>query len=235
MPIITLDGVEQRFGVPPDSWNALLTQLDAALAPRQLIVVDVRFDGLEEPAFRDAPALQRSLDLLTTVDVLSGTAAALMQRCLLEARDALDPLADAALQAGDRFRKHEVGEASERLIALSDGLSSLVGIVGAAGLALKVDLDNVFSAGRSVSALVGELSGYLDAGINAQEAGDWIALADILEYDLAPTLRRWRPMLDRLVDALGGEGNSAPGSRSSLAPTSVLLAEARSEALDALR
>ena len=178
------------------TWGELLAQIDAALAERALIVTDVAFDGLDEPAFRDGDVVARALEGLACVEVASGTPASLMERCMAEAVAATDALAAAALRVAADFRARAVQQARAGLVELAEGLGSLMAITGAAGIALHVDLERAVCGDRSIAAVVRQMTGYVDAIIAAQQAGNWLAIAQLLECDVEPALRRWKPMLD---------------------------------------
>ena len=191
---VLLDGAQ--FNVARSTtWRQALARLDEALNGRGLIVTDVRFDGVDEPAFRDTRALDRRLADLACVDVSSGTPASLMERCMDDALGAVDVLSHAAVQVADQFRGPAIVPARQRLAELAEGLGTLMAITGAAGLALKVDAQHAVHGDRSIASIVTEMTGHLDALIAAQEARDWDRIADVLQHDVEPTLRRWRPVL----------------------------------------
>lgn len=196
MPNILLDEEPLDPAKAGRTWGELLGWLDAALESRGLIVTDVRFDGVDEPAFRDPNALDVHLGDFATVEVTSGTAASLMDRCLAEAAASIDPLCGAVAAVGEQFRGFDVAQANASLVEIAESLSTLVGIVGAAGLALKVDLRHVMSEDRPVSAMVQEMSGFLEVMVEAQQSQDWISVADVLQYDIEPALRRWAPAFE---------------------------------------
>lgn len=197
MPKILLDGSELPVTSAP-TWGDALTVVDGRLAGTGRIVTDVRFDGLDEPAFREPATLEQGLADVLLVEVATGTPAALMDRCLEEAIAAIPPLAAVALAVGEAFRRAEHEAASGGLIELAEGLSSLVGIVGAAGLAFHVDLQHLRCGDQMAATVVNELGSYLDALVTAQEVGDWITVADVLQFDVEPALKRLAPVLESL-------------------------------------
>ena len=200
MPMILLDGHPLTVDAEAiSSWGRLLETVDRQLSPSQLIVTDVSFDGIDEPAFRDPAVLGRQLADLATVAIGSGTPAELMTRCLGDAVAAIDPLCQASLAVGELFRGTDLASANRGLVEVAEGLTTLTSIVGAAGLALKVDLNDVAYGDRSALAAVNELTALVEQVIGAQQRADWIALADILQYDIEPALRGWGPLLETFV------------------------------------
>lgn len=199
MPRILLNGADHMTAPEPRCWGDLLGVIDQALQPSGTIVTDVRIDGIDEPAFRDPLLLERALADVAVLEIEAGTPASLMERTLREAAASVDSLGDAAEAIGESFRGHDLGPANNSLAQLGESLRSVVGIVGAAGLAFHVNLGQVRCGGdRTVSSMVAELTGFVDDLIAAQGIGDWITVADVLQYDVAPALRRWGPMLEEL-------------------------------------
>ncbi len=163
MPRILLDGSELDLAAGTPTWGAVLHDVDRRLAEAGRIVTDVRFDGLDEPAFREPGTLARPLRELAILEVLSGTPRGLMERCLEEAVAAISPLCAAALAVGEGFRSQKIAPANQALAELAEGLSSLIGVVGAAELAFQVDLQHLRGGGHSAAAVVGELGSHLEA------------------------------------------------------------------------
>lgn len=196
MPRITIDGHVYQPAVPPAAWRDLLAELDRELDMRGLLVTDVRFDGLDEPGYRDESALGRQLDGIAVVEVASSTPRALVSRCLDDAAGSLPGLAQAGRDVGGQFRGFDISGANAALVEFAEGVSILMGIVAAAGGALQHDLATLECPGGTVGQRVDELTRYVDIVVNAQQQQDWLTVADALEYDLAPALDAFLPVLD---------------------------------------
>lgn len=198
MPTVLLDGDSLSMDGTPATWADLLVLVDKRLDANGLIVTGVRFDGVDEAAFREPLALDQSLADLATVEVTTGTPASLMEQCVSEAVSSIEPLCAAATATGERFRRFELEPANQALVELAEGMSMLIAIGGALTLAVKgVSGDD----GRQRAALndsVVQLTGYFDSLLSAQQAQDWITLADVLQYDVEPSLRRWENVLTQL-------------------------------------
>jgi len=199
MARIVVNGSELATSSAAQTWAEVLDCVDRDVAPRGQIVTAVRFDGVEEPAFRDPTVTARALASLERIEIEAGTPHTLIERCLGEAAATVGSLCDAALQIADDFRGHDIETANRNLAGLADGLRSLMGIIGAAGLALRMDLQTVSCDGRPVSGMVTEFTGFLESLIAAQQSGDWITVADVLQYDIEPALRRWAGVFDAVV------------------------------------
>ena len=196
MPRVEIDGREYVPAAPRRSWGDLLDEVDRTLDGRGLIVTDVRFDGLDEPAFRDQRVTGRALDDLAVVEVGTSTPVLFVNRCLDDAAGSLPALARAARDVGEQFRGFDISGANATLADLADGISVLMGIVATAGDALGVDLQALGCEGGTVGTRVAVLTAHVNAVIAAQQQEDWLTVADVLQYDLGPALDAFVPVLD---------------------------------------
>jgi hypothetical protein len=198
MAHIVVDGEARTFDPTPQTWGDLLDVLDQELVSTGRIVTAARLDDVDVPAFRESVETGRSLTAIASIEVDSGTPAALLERCLGEASEAVGELCSAALRVADSFRSHDLTAANSGLVDLAEGLKVLLTIIGAAGLALRVDLQHFSAEGVPVAARLAELAGYIEQAVSAQQAQDWLTVADILQYDIEPCLHRWRAVVDEL-------------------------------------
>lgn len=210
MPRLLVDGA--ALDLTAETWGQALDVIDRQLADRGHIVTDVRFDGIDEPAFREPRVVEQALGDYATVEVQSGTPDSLMQRCLADAADSIEPLCQAASAIGEDFRGFDIGAASAGLVELADGMSTLIAIAGAANIAARSS--DAAGGGRAEAAhpiglLAEELTGFIDALLEAQQAQDWITVADILQYDVEPALRRWAPVFHSVVGTSPATGAGA--------------------------
>ena len=118
-------------------------------------------------------------------------------------REAVQPLQQAALNAqslAEHYRRHDLPRGNQGLSELANELRSLAIQVITASGPLGIDL----SAGAGDGSLndhIGNLATVMDGLISAQASEDWITVADILEYDLEPAIRRWAAVLPTIVDS----------------------------------
>lgn len=204
MTRIIVDGIELLAPMRWATWRDLLGRLDAEPATGdRAMVTAVRFDGVDEPAFRDPGVLARRLDDLAVVEVDRGTPEALVRASLDDASASIAALAEVAGPLADRFRGVNVAGANADLVEFAQGLGMLVATVQAIGLALRVDLRDLRCAGVPATEMVGDMTRHIESLIRGEQAGDWLTVADGIEYDLAPALERWQGLLDACGDLCG--------------------------------
>jgi hypothetical protein len=194
MPTVWLDGTELPVATNAATWAELLNQVDDRLHASGQIVTGARFDGIDEPAFREPGVLARPLDELATVEVLSGTPQSLLEECVAEAVSSIPALCDAAVTTAARFRTPQLDLASQGLLELAQGVSTLTAIGGAVILASRGGADAPRHE-ETLNAGVVEMTGYIDALVAAHQARDWTRVADVLEHGVEPALRRWETLL----------------------------------------
>ncbi len=183
---------------PASTWADLLGQIEANLDERGDVISEVRFDGIEQANYRAAPTLRRPLEGITTIDIDAVPPQILLAQGLDEARSSIDHLRDGARDLAIGYRRGEIVESNERLRVLAEAIRNLITIVVPAQNVLDVDLTTTDADGPVAAAIIAEL----DAGVvgvsEAAGARDWITLADLLEFDVAPVL----PRIGRVIEAL---------------------------------
>ncbi len=209
MTRIIVDGAE--MSTPPGfaTWRDLLAQLDAEMSGRREVVTAVRFDGVDEPAFRDPAVLARPLEGLAVVEIERGTPESLVQATIDEASGSVSALSAAASSLAGRFRGVNITTANSELADFAQCLATLVATVRAIGLALKVDPREIRCEGAAAADIVGEMVAHIESLIENQKAGDWLTVADTIEYELGPALARWQLLLDTYAAICSGTTGQA--------------------------
>jgi hypothetical protein len=203
MQRILLNGVEEPTVGACVHWGELLERLDRSASGEGKVLTAVRFDGVDQPSFRDPAFAGRPLNRLLVVEAESVSPAVLFDNSVGEAVAAAKSLAAGAERVGEAFRGFDVSRANQDLQDLAQGIGTLVAIAQALSQAAGVPLEGVATGGKSAADLVESLSCQADELIRAREAGDWITVADIIEYDLAPQLYQWPDVFETLRGATG--------------------------------
>lgn len=202
MSRILMNGVDQSSVMACEHWGELLERLDQQCAGSGHVLTAVRFDGVDQPSFRDPTMGPAALGTIALVDAESVAPTQLLSDSLNEAVNAARTLATGAERVGDAFRGFDVSTAQTGLSDLARGTGTLVAIIQAVSQAIGVDLKVVTCAHGSGAAMIDQLVAEADALIEAQEAEDWISVADIIEYDIAPSLRQWPDLFEAIRTAM---------------------------------
>jgi hypothetical protein len=198
MSHVILNGAPYTATTDAGSWGDLLEAIDRDTAATGAIVGAVRFDGVDEPGFREPAILVRPLESDLIVEIDTEAPGALLGRILDEGVDSLPALEQAARALADDFRGTDMMQASRGLTQLADSLINLVTLIAASMAAAGAPLETLTLDGKSVGGHLLALDAALAPLLEAHAAGDYITVADGLEYDVAPTIA---PLAD-VIEAL---------------------------------
>lgn len=199
---ITLDDEVLQPEIAWETWGDLLEVVDRRCAAAGTVVTAVRFDGVEQPAFRQVETLQYPLADLAAVEAQTASPTALLLSTIEEACQASTRLAGAAERIGAGFRGFDISTANDDLVEFAQGLGTMVTLANVLAQAIGVDLQAVACDGMTGAEMIGELSTHAGTLVGAQEIGDWITVADVVEYDLVPALGRWPDLFAELRTAV---------------------------------
>jgi hypothetical protein len=203
MSDVFVDDASYTLMNAPRTWGDLLETLDADFSARGVLLACVRFDGVEEPAFREPSVLSRPLAAVLRVDVETATPDALLRQSLTEAGEAIAQMADEVSRISTLFRRNEPSTANAGLARLSGDLHTFVALVTTMRGPLGISEERLTIDGVSPDQQIERLAAWLESLVSAQSSEDWLTVADILEYDIEPILRAWRTRLEALTQDAG--------------------------------
>jgi len=96
-----------------------------------------------------------------------------------------------AFETAALFRSGGERRALGQYIDFLNGFDSLVQALDYVGRVLGIDFATTSLGEKSITRFVEDLSALLSETMKAQERKDWVLLADLLEYELAPHLESW--------------------------------------------
>jgi hypothetical protein len=191
-----------------ETWGQWLDSLDDDSSKTGRIVTAVRFDDVDEPAFRASAIRARRLDAEGTMEVETAPRQQLVGETSQQGAIMLASLAEAAALVGDAFRQPDLSAAHAMLPQLVDGIRAVVALTDECAAALGVPRQQIELQGVSFDLWMDEFGRRLAILIDAQGAGDWLTSADSLEYEIAPSLREWVGAFEYL-SAVANEGLTA--------------------------
>jgi hypothetical protein len=195
---VLLNGTPFVPVAPAPSWGPLLDAVDRHITSSGEIVAAVRFDGVDEPGFRDEAVLGLVLgsELIVEIDTLPPDD--LLGSVLDEASRSLKTVAASARELAGVLRGAEVDSAARGIGQLAETIASLLQLVVAAASARGLSLDTLETSEGPALPLLRALDSQLAPLVEAQQGGDWITVADVLEYDIAPLMPRFDAVIDSL-------------------------------------
>ena len=199
MPQIFVNDVPQELDTTPETWGDLLDRLDERAARSGVILSAARFDGVDEPSFREPAAIARPLAPVGRVEVQTAVPAAFLRECLLEAIPPVQESADKAKRLAEAYRGRDLTDAHTGLQQLAAELGATAVLADMLSGPLAIDLNAIATEDITAAQHLQQLGATVDSLVAAQEAQDWLTVADVLEYDLEPAIRRWAGLLTLLA------------------------------------
>lgn len=199
MPSVFIDDQPVPVTQTMQTWADLLVTIDRQLDARGRVVTDVRFDGVDEPTYREPSSLGRRLTRLRRIDLVSATPTELLKACMKDAAGSVRQLSAESARAADLFRTQHVASAHERLAAVATELGQLMTLVHTLQGPLGIETAQSNADVAAQQQELGRFSELIDALLQAQRSGDSYTIADILEYDLTPFLFAWQVRFDALA------------------------------------
>jgi hypothetical protein len=184
------------------TWGDLLATLEHTLEGEGRLVTAVRFDGVDQPSFREASAAARPLTAVDVVEVGTSTERELLQDTVDAAREGIAALIGASLDIADRLRAGDVAGGNEQLREFFDAVRTLTALTAAVADTNGVSLDALRCEGGSGVDVMNGVATMLGRMLTAQQDADWVATADCLQHEPAPAIGQWRTVFDALEGEL---------------------------------
>ena len=195
--MILLNGQEKEF---KGSWKSVpglvRSFYESGRFPDELIT-ELKVNGIDVPL--DSP-----LDICSeqehSIEFSTITGQKALAECNRESNSQADRLLEMLEKSVERFRSGTEAEAHAGFVECVTALMHLVNflqdIEGIKSIVLKnhEDFPTVGLNIRAFQELMGEI-------IRAQEESDWVMLADLMEYELSPMIREWKPGLGIMTES----------------------------------
>jgi len=197
-----IDGQVKSFNLNgADSLSVMLEGLNSDLTKGGRFIASLRVNG--EEVAGNAEEASRRLDGIDSIEITTESPVCLVGKLLDEGEHYIDGLRAYMLQvAGDYSAGSERADGS--FTEAVQGLQWFVQMTDFIESTLNLDFQKLLLNGRPVAEYVKSLNGILQEIVTAQEEGDPIMLADLLEYDLAPHLEQWKEIYTLFERELAG-------------------------------
>ena len=182
------------------TWGDLLNLLDDDCVSERQTVTAVRFDGVDQPTFRAPHLAILPLAPLRRIEVETIDRTRLLRGTLGSAHQSLPALAAGAATVARAFRGHDLTGAHEQFATLVEAIRTLTMLTVASATAAGADVESLACGVGTGAEVMGAVGVVLDTLAQAQEARDWVAVADTLEFDLAPALIEWGGLFDAVAE-----------------------------------
>jgi len=178
------------------TWGDALAAVESRAVAEGRVVTAVRFAGVDQPSFRGPAIDPLEVSGLGRVEVETVPRQRLLRTTLGAAGLSLPEIASAACHAAAMFRRGDTAGGHRQLGALLATVRTLVDLTLVTATAAGTDLAELSCGTDSAAGILSAAGVVLDTLAQHQRAGDWVALADELEYELAPALLKWGIVFD---------------------------------------
>ncbi len=138
---------------------------------------------------------QKEVGKLSDVEFELKSPKEVVESALHDADEYLDRLIPSVEHIALLYRVGEEKEAHELLASLADGLWWLTYVIQGPRAILRMD-------GARIIKICDELATIVEKIEEAHTKRDWFALSDVLEYELAPHLRKWQTLIREIINEI---------------------------------
>ncbi len=173
----------------------LLGEIMTAHLAEDRAITEVRVNGATYSEETPGTATSVARGEIGRLDVITAPTTHLAQVLLNTGPDHLETMTEAARKVAEEFRIGDEAEANEQYLLFLQALQDFFAFLGCSLEAVSVPLAHLEIDGLSAPSKIRELTRLLTEMVDRQQEQDWILLADLLEYELAPLLEDWRTLL----------------------------------------
>lgn len=192
-----VNGEPEVLNFRPNTWGDLLGGLDRRLEGDRRVVTAARFDGVDQPSFRDPQVIGRDLAEIARIDVETEDALQLLRESIDAAADSLPELVTSVRLTAAAVRD-EAPDAATRIGAVIVALQTLMNLTLAAATAAETSLGHDAVVDAALVAGSQRLEDALHTLVARQTEGFHEGIADALDLRLAPAIASWADVLGPL-------------------------------------
>ena len=186
---ILIDGSEAILSGSFGNLEEVLQEISKNQVHGEGIVWTVRLNGekYSESAPHDARKIK--IDDIRSLEIETMDRAGICRSFLKNGRMMLDRLRESVEKISGLFRMADEKEANRHFIKFLESYQDMVSMLRQSEDVLKLNFQDLKVEGTSINEKLGSLEKLFDEVIAVQEKENWIMLADLLEYELAPLLK----------------------------------------------
>ncbi len=197
--LIIDDRSESFFPESETCFGQVFEKLSERMSGEGKVITEVRMNGQALTGGRQGDYYRFPLDQIQSIDIVTADPQTLACEALDSTEEHLQMLRRSALRASELFRLGDQLEANEGYSKMIEGIRWLLKAIDALTGMLKIDQSAVEHEGKNLQDfLEKQFIPIFDNMYEAQKNEDWIALADILEYELVQALEGWEDMIAEL-------------------------------------
>jgi hypothetical protein len=184
------------------SLREIIKQLTGLLGNSNRAILSAKADG--QPVFlsENRDLLNKNVEEFSLVEVETVDLKTQAANALQEVRHHVPGLSKALVEVTKSIQAGEVLKGYKSLATCADVLNLIVHVIDEVRALLGVDLTHVRVDGTTVAAQLDEVRDVLRDTKQALDTNDIVAVADLMEYELAPRIGKWDAILDTLLKTI---------------------------------
>ncbi len=171
---------------------------------RDEFIATIRINGEEVPEDVLPTMKAKPMSEVNSIEITTDTFRNVSIRALDSMDEYVEGLVALVEQSADKFRTEDETSANKNFINCVEGLQTFVGIIDKVKTINGLDFEAMRYEDNALATKEQELLQVLNTLFETQKRRDWIALADILEYELAPLVGEWKEILRLIANNLRG-------------------------------
>ncbi len=148
-----------------------------------------------------------SIKEIETLEIFTATPKELSFESIRIAAGQLTEVVEETKKTADFFRYKDESEANQRFVILIEIFQKFLSLLELLKKTLQLDFSAITTEDKSLGELQNDMMEILSLVLASQENKDWITLADLLEFELAPLLNTWSKVIPTLACPSDGEPN----------------------------
>jgi hypothetical protein len=196
--------INEREIAPPldiSSLDQILKHVEGCHLPPNSVIRQIHVDG--QPMITDASPdvgeILRQMENREKVEIVTGTVSEIARDSIAEAIAYFDRIETVTHSLVTCFQNSPEPEAFENLRQLLEGLYWINLLLDKLAKGFHIVLDDFLVQGISVGEHLKKFISILKQLIDSQERGDFILIADLLEYEVIPMLPAWKDIFSSIL------------------------------------
>ena len=202
--IISVDGKTDVIAAGKgDSLREVIRQLSSKLSNSNRSILSARADG--QPVFipENRELLDKKVDEIALLEVETIDVRTQAENALGEIKNHLPGLSKAIIDATKSIQAGDVLKGYKSLATCADVLNLIVHVMDEVRAMLGMDLNTVHMDGSTVSEQLEDVRKVLRDARSALDANDTAAVADLMQYELAPRVGKLDAVIETLRKTIG--------------------------------
>ena len=179
----------------------LLLMLQKQGVPENHLIGTIKVDGEMFTESYPGQSKEIGLTAIGNVEVITVSSEQLASAITKDSAVFIDRLVQGTNKTAELFRIADESEANTHFVNLVEAMRDFIQVIGRLQSILRWDFKEIVYEGEPVQAEWDRLIGLIDELTEVHEQRDWILIADLLEYELAPCFAKWGEIFNKKLTA----------------------------------